>query len=276
MTGARETYFVRFNGFHRIMHVVVMVSFLGLAVTGLPLKYNDSPWAHYFVSFFGGFEAAGLIHRVCALITFAYFAAHLIYLAYFFKCKCTEPFLSFILGPNSMVPGIKDLRDLVGNVKWFLGLGPKPLFDRWTYWEKFDYWAVFWGVGMIGISGLFLWFPTFFSRFFPGWILNIAAVVHSDEALLATGFIFIFHFGHTHLRGDKFPLDPVIFTGRVSDEEMKDERPAEYERLLAQGRLENMRRPRPSLGLTILSYVVGFVALAVGIISILLVIRTCC
>jgi thiosulfate reductase cytochrome b subunit len=274
MTEEREVYLVRFNGFHRIMHVFVMLSFLGLAVTGLPLKYSDSPWAHHFVSFFGGFEAAGLLHRVCALVTFGYFAAHLIYLIYFFKCKSTEPFLAFIVGPNSMVPWIKDVKDLYANMKWFIGLGPKPQFDRWTYWEKFDYWAVFWGVGMIGISGLFLWFPTFFSRFVPGWVLNIAAVVHSDEALLATGFIFIFHFGHTHLRGDKFPLDPVIFTGRITDGEMKEERPVEYDRLNREGRLETLRSSPPSLVFSIMSWIVGFAALIVGIACILLVIGT--
>ncbi|HEY3276547.1 MAG TPA: cytochrome b/b6 domain-containing protein [Syntrophorhabdaceae bacterium] len=274
MKDAGETYFIRFNGVHRIMHLIVMVSFLGLAVTGLPLKYSDSPWAPHFVSFIGGFERAGLLHRVCALLTFGYFAAHLVYLIHFFRYRSTEPLFGFILGPNSMVPGIKDLKDMGSNIKWFLGRGPKPRFDRWTYWEKFDYWAVFWGVGMIGISGLFLWFPEFFSRFFPGWILNIAAVVHSDEALLATGFIFIFHFGHTHLRGDKFPLDPVIFTGRISEGEMKEERPSEYDRLSREGRLESLRSAPPAPWLTILSYVVGFAALAVGVISIILVIGT--
>jgi hypothetical protein len=114
-----------------------------------------------------------------------------------------------------MVPRGKDFTDFVGNFRWFLYLGRRPRFDRWTYWEKFDYFAVFWGVAIIGFSGLVLWFPQFFTTFLPGWFLNAAHVVHSDEALLATGFIFIFHFFHTHLRPETFPLDPVIFTGRI-------------------------------------------------------------
>ncbi|MCX7055116.1 MAG: hypothetical protein NTU56_13090, partial [Proteobacteria bacterium] len=99
--------------------------------------------------------------------------------------------------------------------KYFLYQGPRPSLDRWSYWEKFDYLAVFWGVGMIGVSGLMLWYPDFFTKFLPGWALNAAYIIHSDEALLATGFIFLFHFFHTHLRPESFPMDPVIFTGSM-------------------------------------------------------------
>ncbi len=272
MTRAKRIYFVRFNHFHRVMHLFVMTSFLGLALTGLPLKYSDSLWARYLVTFLGGFERAGFLHRVCAVVTFGYFAAHLCYLCYFFKYKLTQPLFTFLLGPNSMVPGIKDAKDLYANFRWFLGLGPRPRFDRWTYWEKFDYWAVFWGVGMIGVSGLFLWFPTLAARLFPGWVLNIATIVHSDEALLATGFIFIFHFIHTHLRGDKFPLDPVIFTGRVEEEEFREERSTEYERLEREGRLKAIQSDPPALWLEVAAAVVGFSALSVGIFIMLLVV----
>ena len=63
-----------------------------------------------------------------------------------------------------MVPQPQDAVDLYNHFKWFLGLGPRPQFDRWTYWEKFDYWAVFWGMAIIGGSGLLLWFPVFFAQ----------------------------------------------------------------------------------------------------------------
>ena len=113
--------------------------------------------------------------------------------------------------------------------------GRAPRYGRWTYWEKFDYFAVFWGVGMIGFSGLILWFPEFFTHFLPGWFVNVATIIHSDEALLATGFIFTVHFFNTHFRPDKFPMDPVIFTGRIPLEEFKEDRPREYEELVARG-----------------------------------------
>jgi len=104
--------------------------------------------------------------------------------------------------------------------------------------KSFDYFAVFWGIMVIGTSGLMLWFPEFFTLFMPGWVINVATIIHSDEALLATGFIFTIHFFNTHFRPEKFPMDKVIFTGRTTLEELKEERPAEYEELVAKNELE--------------------------------------
>src|SRR5581483_947276 len=78
-------------------------------------------------------------------------------------------------------------------------------FERYAYWEKFDYWAVFWGMVVIGFSGYAMWFAPFFARFLPGWALNAALVIHSEEGLLAILFIFSIHFVNTHLRPDSFP-----------------------------------------------------------------------
>jgi cytochrome b subunit of formate dehydrogenase len=146
-----------------------------------------------------------------------------------------------LFGPDSMIPTWQDWRDFVAHQKWFFGKGPKPQFDRWTYWEKFDYFAVFWGVFAIGVSGLIMWFPHVFTAFLPGWIINIALIVHSDEALLAAGFIFTIHFFNTHFRLEKFPMDTVIFSGRVSKTEMLHERRRWYDRLVATGRLDDYR-----------------------------------
>jgi hypothetical protein len=146
-----------------------------------------------------------------------------------------------VFGPDSMLPTLQDWRDFVAHQKWFFGKGEKPQFDRWTYWEKFDYFAVFWGVFAIGVSGLVMWFPHFFTSFLPGWVINIALIVHSDEALLAAGFIFTIHFFNTHFRLEKFPMDTVIFSGRVSKTEMLHERRRWYDRLVATGRLDEYR-----------------------------------
>jgi cytochrome b subunit of formate dehydrogenase len=132
----------------------------------------------------------------------------------------------------------KDLDDFVGSLKWFLGRGKRPRYGRWTYWEKFDYMAVFWGIAVIGSTGLTLWFPNFFTRVLPGAFLNVATIIHSDEALLATGFIFTIHFFNTHLRPEKFPMDIVVFTGRMSVEEFMHDKPEEYEALVKSGELE--------------------------------------
>jgi cytochrome b subunit of formate dehydrogenase len=150
-------------------------------------------------------------------------------------------------------------------MKWYLHKGPQPNYGRWTYWEKFDYLAVFWGVAVIGMSGLILWFPEFFSHFLPGWAINVATIVHSDEALLAAGFIFTIHFFNTHFRPEKFPMDRVIFTGRMSVEDLKHEKPGEYEALVRSGKLEeHLADPLPENKVRVISFF-AWIALGIGL-----------
>ena len=100
----------------------------------------------------------------------------------------------------------KDLQDIVGMFAWFFGRGPKPQFDRYTYWEKFDYFSLVVGTVIIGVTGFMMWFPLQTTEFLPGIFLNIALVIHSNEALLAMGVIFIFvHFFSAHLKPESSP-----------------------------------------------------------------------
>ena len=215
----------------------MIVSFMSLALTGMTLKFAYTGWAAFLSRLFGGYESAGYIHRVAAVAMIGIFIAHITDIVRM-KRRLYGSWRSLILGPDSMLFNKKDLQDLVGNFKWFLGKGPRPQYGRWTYWEKFDYFAVFWGIAVIGSTGLTLWFPELFTRVFPGWLLNVATIIHSDEALLAVGFIFTVHFFNTHLRPEKFPMDIVIFTGRMSIEEFKEDKPGEYEALVKSGQLE--------------------------------------
>ncbi len=164
-----------------------------------------------------------------------------------------------------MLPRPQDVVDAFQMFRWFLYLGPKPKLDKFTYWEKFDYFAVFWGIPVIGLSGLMLWFPGFFSSFLPGEVLNIAMIVHSEEALLATAFIFAFHFFHNHLRPENFPMDLVMFTGRVRLSWFKEERPLEYERHVADGTLDDIIVPPPSKSFRAVARVFGFAAYFLGL-----------
>lgn len=228
---------VRFSRLNRILHVLMIVSFLSLALTGMTLKFSYTVWAAILSRLLGGYESAGFIHRVAAVIMIGVFVTHIIDL---FRLKRKEfgSWKAMISGPNTMLPTRKDLDDFVGSLKWFLGLGERPQYGRWTYWEKFDYFAVFWGITVIGSTGFMLWFPEFFTLFVPGWFINVATIIHSDEALLATGFIFTVHFFNTHLRPEKFPMDLVVFTGYMPLEEFKHDKPAEYEELVRTGKLE--------------------------------------
>ncbi len=232
-----ERYFIkRFSLPERITHLFVIVSFISLALTGMTLKFSWMPWAEKLAGLLGGVASAGIIHRFAAVITFGYFLYHLSSLVRI-KRRRKESWPEFVFRKNSMMFGRQDWRDFLATIKWFLGRAPRPDYGRWTYWEKFDYFAVFWGVAVIGASGLMLWFPEFFTKFLPGWLINVATIVHSDEALLAVGFIFTIHFFNTHLRPEAFPMDPVIFTGLVPLEEYRADRPREYEELKASGEL---------------------------------------
>lgn len=248
-----DEWFTRFVPFERFLHFLVVTSFLLLVITGMPLKFYYTGWAHLIFGVIGGTEVARALHRLGALITFLYFALHLSSLAlaaWRNRGVLRNPetgrielmrFLRALFGPDSMMPTLQDWRDFVAHQKWFFGRGEKPQFDRWTYWEKFDYFAVFWGVFAIGVSGLVMWFPEFFSRFLPGWIINIALIIHSDEALLAAGFIFTIHFFNTHFRLEKFPMDTVIFSGRISKTELMHERKRWYDRLVKEDGMSRHR-----------------------------------
>ena len=260
---AAEREFVRFNRLHRTLHACMIVSFLTLALTGLSLKFSYTGWAATLSRLLGGFQTAGYIHRFAALIMFGTFITHLVDL-YRTKKQKQQSWRALLFGPDTLVPTRKDFWEFVGTMKWFLHLGPRPRYGRWTYWEKFDYFAVFWGIFIIGSTGLTLWFPIFFTRFLPGWFINVATIIHSDEALLATGFIFTVHFFNTHLRPEKFPMDTTIFTGRMQLSELKRDKPLEYEALVARGELEqNLAEPHPAIVVkTIRAF--AWMALAVG------------
>jgi cytochrome b subunit of formate dehydrogenase len=269
-TAPHGPHYFRFHLYHRILHGMVIVSFIGLALTGLPLKFAYTEWGRTLSWLLGGPFTAGWLHRVFAIVTFAYFALHLGYVARLVLRGERGVFW----GPGSMVPQPRDAVELWRHVRYFLGRGPRPRFGRFTYWEKFDYWAVLWGVAIIGGSGLLLWFPTFFSRVLPGWIFNVAIIVHSDEALLAVGFIFTIHFFNSNLRPEKFPMDPVIFTGRIDEDEFRRDHPEEYERLSAEGRLESRRADAPPRWMRNFAYVVGFTGLSLGLVLVALIIMT--
>jgi cytochrome b subunit of formate dehydrogenase len=259
--GGKE--FLRFKRLNRILHVVMIVTFISLALTGMTLKFAYTGWAAFLSRLFGGFESAGYIHRLAAVAMIGVFVAHIIDLVRM-KRHLYKSWRALLLGPDSMVFNRKDLQDLIGNFKWFLGRGPRPDYGRWTYWEKFDYFAVFWGIAVIGSTGLTLWFPEVFTLVFPGWMLNVATIIHSDEALLAVGFIFTVHFFNTHLRPEKFPMDIVVFTGRMTVEDLKEDKPAEYESLLKEGKLdEYLVEPYPPIVIRVIR-IFGWTALSIG------------
>ena len=256
------TYVRRFDSSARALHIVIMATFLGLAATGMPLLFSDAPWARVLAALFGGFSGAGLVHRFMGATLLAAVAWHLANVSWRAFVRGET---GLFWGPTSMVPQPRDFSQFWQQMQWFFGKAPYPKYEHFTYWEKFDYLAVLWGTLLMGAAGLVLWFPEAASRILPGWMFNVALFVHGAEASLAIGFIFVIHFFNGHLRPGKFPMDLVIFTGSVSDEELRHERAGQYERLVASGDLARLIVPAPQAALERRGRIIGTIALVLGI-----------
>ncbi|HVP37152.1 MAG TPA: cytochrome b/b6 domain-containing protein [Terriglobales bacterium] len=199
----------------RIQHVILMISTLILIITGLPIKFHDSAWAQFFFSAIGGLQTGRILHRVGAVGLIGIALYHLMFLA--FSREGREIF-------RELLPRPKDLKDLWVMLNYLLGRKrEKAKFGKFTYVEKFDYWAVYWGMVVMVGSGLILWFLGIALSIFPKYVADIAREAHSDEALLATLAIIIWHFYNAHLNPEKFPMNRSWLNGKVSEKEMEKE-----------------------------------------------------
>jgi cytochrome b subunit of formate dehydrogenase len=265
---APVAYYQRWPAGWRLAHLLFAITVIMLVFTGMTLFYADSFWAPGVQDAFGGPRITGTVHRIFAVAFVAIFLAHLAYVT----VRIARNWRTFKwFGPDSFIPNLKDLQDAIGMFKWFFGFGPRPQFDRWTYWEKFDYWAPFWGVTIIGVSGAMLWAKTFTAMILPGWVFNVAMIFHAEEAVLAAGFLFTVHFFNNHWRPENFPLDILMFTGAVPLEKFKREHPLDYDRLVKSGQLKDYLVDAPSRPLTIGSKILGFTLMAMGLILLILI-----
>ncbi len=265
----KQKHIRRFTWQWRLTHLLLVFAVMTLVLTGTTVLYADSFWAPTMMKLLGGPKVAGIIHRIAATTFGVIFFGHIA--AAFYKIFVIERGRFQWFGPHSLIPNKKDWYDFIGMVKWFFGKGQRPIFDRWTYWEKFDYWAPFWGMFIIGISGLTLWFPVFFGRFLPGWVFNVATIIHGEEAFLAAVFLFTVHFFNCHFRPEKFPVDVIMFTGSQTLSEFQHERPLEYARLVSEGTLEQYLVGAPSAKMAGYSRILGLALIAIGLILLVLV-----
>ncbi len=259
---------LRFSLFHRFGHFLLIISFFGLVLTGMPLVFKDYAWARFLYELMGGYPTAGNIHRICALITFFAAFLHFAFLTFETLVKKNR---NIFWGPDSLLIQPKDILNILGDVLWFFRLGKRPQFDRWIYWEKFEYLSLMWGTLVMAVTGFILWFPVQSANLIPARIAaivdlpSIALVAHRYEALLAAGFVFTIHFLHTHLLPENMPVDEAMFTGRVDEGHMKHERGAYYERLKEEGQLDDLKVQPASVRAKLVSKLMGIPLLAVGL-----------
>jgi len=215
-----------------IQHAGLMVSFTLLVVTGLPLKFHNWAISQWWIGVWGGIEVTRSTHHFAAWMMAIVCLYHVVYLCYTILIL-KRPF------PVKMIPSRKDSLDYYREMAYFLGLRKeRPKIDRFNWKEKFDYWAIFWGMPVMFISGFIMMYPVWVTRFLPGWIVPAALVAHSDEAMLALIWIFLVHIFFNHFTPGVFPINTSIFTGKVTRERYRRDHSLEYERLLEAGEVE--------------------------------------
>jgi formate dehydrogenase gamma subunit len=216
----RETY-QRFSISQRVQHWVMFVSFTVLATTGLPQRYAQTAWADTLISLLGGIETVRIVHRGAAVVFILVTLFHFVHLAYKVFVDHARP---------TILPGFKDVTDLIGTVRYNLHLmGRPPQLPRFSFGEKIEYWSLIWGSILMIATGCLLWNPVLATRFLPGEFIPAAKMAHSAEALLAVLAVIIWHFYAVHLKH----FNRSIFTGRLTREEMEEEHAAELEEIEA-------------------------------------------
>jgi cytochrome b subunit of formate dehydrogenase len=252
---------VRFTAIQRLFHGLLIVSFLIQGSTGLARMYIETEWGKGLAWVFGGYEGSLAVHKYVGILLISGFVVHLMYLL--FKVNWRK-FPGALFEPDSLVPQVRDIKEFFQHIGWFMGIGKAPRFDRWGYWEKFDYWAVFWGIPILGATGLILAYSLASSRIMPGWFLNVAFWIHRIEAMLAMVHIFIIHFFIAHLRRHNFPMDRAMFEGSSNLDAICHEKPMWIARLEEREKLEHMLVPEAKPGWRIFYYLFGYAALVLG------------
>ena len=217
--------YVRMTANERVQHLLLLLSFLTLVLTGFMLKFPDSWWVKLIRDVVGnGFaDLRGLIHRIAGSILIADAMYHIYYVAFTVRGR------QFI---KDMLPKIQDARDVVTAIKYDLGLSKeRPRFDRFSYAEKAEYWALIWGTAVMALTGLLLWFNNFSLGLITKLGLDAATLIHYYEAILASLAILVWHFYAVIFSPDVYPLNLSFVKGTLSEEEMEEEHPLELERL---------------------------------------------
>jgi len=218
-----KDYLVRFSLRQRLEHLAVMILFTVLALTGFPQKFYESGLSHAIVNAVGGLDRVRYLHRIAGIL---FSVATVVHIA--------VATLTVLLRRSglTMVPTKQDFRDSIQQIGWYLGLAKEPAkFDRYDYRQKFEYWGMVIGSLVMVVTGLILYLPIPFTRLFPGELVPVALVAHSNEGLMAFLVVITWHIYNAHLSPDVFPFDTAIFTGKISRERMHHEHPLELARM---------------------------------------------
>jgi cytochrome b subunit of formate dehydrogenase len=229
MTSEQKEY-LRFTIPQRLEHLILVLSFGGLVVSGLPQKFAGDGWAETLIRVMGGIELVRTIHHVCAAAMALLAIYHVTIVAY----------KVFVLRVRwTMFPRLDDLLDALDTIRYNLGLTKEhPKLDRYNFVEKAEYWAMVWGTLIMGITGFMLWNPINTARFVAGDLIPTAKAAHGGEAVLAALAIVVWHLYNVHLK----TFNKAAFNGKLSERQMEEEHVLELERI-RQGRVDARAKP---------------------------------
>ena len=225
-----DEHFVRLTLAERIQHVVLFTSFFTLVATGIPLFFPDTPFLQKLFFFPSSFWLRGIIHRLAGVILMGVGVFQIGYVI--LSRHGNSDF-------QKIIPAPQDARDAINLFLYNLGVRKeKPRFGKYNFIEKFEYWALAWGVFVMALTGLMLWFQEASIALFPIWVLDIVRIIHGFEAILAFLAIIIWHMYNVHLNPEVFPMNKVWINGKISKENLRGHHPLEYEEILAKRREE--------------------------------------
>mgnify|MGYP001046542379 CR=1 FL=1 len=237
--------FLRMNLAERVQHYLLIGTFFLLMATGLPLFFYEFKAFKWFFPTEQVFYIRGIIHRIAAVVLILNLIWHILSAALTAR------------GQNNlkdMIPKFRDGKDAfelfwhnVGLTRLIYKTGvfkkffeahrywlfeKPPLFGRYNFIEKFEYWAVGWGSVVMIISGFFMWNVELSLRFFPLWIHDVLVMIHGYEALLAFLAVIIWHMYNVHLNPEVFPMSKIWLNGKITGKELRLLHPLEYQRIV--------------------------------------------
>lgn len=214
-----ERTFLRFTIAQRWEHWALFLSITVLLLTGLPQKYRAVSLSQQLLSSPQRLGMVQQIHHIAAILLAVVVIYHLGKACYYLLKRRLSA---------DIFPTWQDMKDAWWMIRHLLFLSKvKPAYGKYNFEQKITYWFLFLTIGLMGINGLIMWFPLLITRYLPGGIIPAAKLTHSTEAVVVAIFIIIWHFFHVLVQR----LNLSMFTGRLSEDEMRNYHLAEHQRL---------------------------------------------
>ena len=211
----------RFPVWRRIEHIIMVLSFSTLGLTGIPQKYPSSTAGAAILQALGGIENLRYVHHTAAIVMMFGTAWHILVMGY----------SVFVMRDKmSMLPSLQDAKDGIQALFYNIGFVKEyPKMGRYTFEEKLEYWAFVWGAAVMGATGFLMWNPITSTRYLPGEFVPAAKAAHGGEAVLAVLAIIIWHIYGVHIKR----FNKAMFTGLQTEAEMLHEHPLELDEIKA-------------------------------------------